>query len=986
MFPYAQVRRTALMSVAILPLMAVAMPAYAQDGTAPMPPEAVPAQTPPPEALVAGDQPAMQEDIVITGVRASIQSATNAKRNSVAFGDSIFAEDIGKLPATNLAETLNRIPGVRLNRDISGEGTQVSIRGLGPSFSKVLLNGAQFAVASDGGTNGSGGGNREVDLDFFPSELFTRLDVAKSATASTLEGGIAGTVNLRNARPFDKPGTHLTLVAQGNWTETNGEVGPRGAIVGSHTFGDTFGILVGVAGVSQPTRVDGYDTIGYADANLACGTGCNQSPPEGNGFSYANLVPANVGRGLVAGQPYDITQTSGLSLEQLSSALLPRLGRPVYTEGTRERISAVAAVEWRPSDALHINIDGIYAHSTRDYLRSNMNWQVRNSGPGTTPQSTGGMVPFDVTVDENNVVTSGVFANSSFFSETSVFRQDTEFWNVNPSATWKPSDTLTIQLSGNYGKSDFFREQPTYAFQTAPNSGVEVTYDNTGDTTQPLIIPNVDLGDPNLGWQWYRVNVQNVRRATETRGAHLDFTWGDDALNIKFGAAYDEAERSVRAYDNTNAFQASVCGTSCAGLTGTVPTTAIPQYLNRSPFTNFGFLSPNAFGFNSFIIPDVDALNAATNYEEFRDNAPETRGAVTGGATGDVYETVYGGYVEINGQGELFGRPISANAGFRYVWTDQRVLGPSQVGNTIVDIEANSDYEEVLPSFNVAYDVLDNLKLRFAASKGLTRPEAGQILPGVTFSDPAAQIANAGNPNLSPYLSDNLDLGGEFYTGGIGYIGVALFQKSIEGFTVTQQQQVAFGDLNIPFSSLQATQANALTDRARAAGVAIEQVAITVNRPVNLQSLRIRGVEGTWVQPLDFLIDGLGFSANGTYITQSSESGLVAPGVPEFQYNLQGFFESGGASVSLNYVWQDGVIAANGPQNNIPVPLLADARGQLDMSAGYTLPFMDNAFRLTLDVLNITNEPIRTTFGYDNATFNAYFPGRQVLAGIRANF
>jgi TonB-dependent receptor len=332
------------------------------------------------------------------------------------------------------------------------------------------------------------------------------------------------------------------------------------------------------------------------------------------------------------------------------------------------------------------------------------------------------------------------------------------------------------------------------------------------------------------------------------------------------------------------------------------------------------------------------------------------------------------------------GRPISANAGFRYVWTDQRVLGPSQVGATIVDIEANSDYEEVLPSFNVAWDVLDNLKLRFAASKGLTRPEAGQILPGITFSDPAAQIANAGNPQLSPFTSDNLDIGGEFYTGGTGYIGLAAFQKSIDGFTVTQQQQVAFGALNIPFSSLQSTQANALTDRARAAGVAVEQVPITVNRPANLQNLRIRGVEATWVQPLDFLTRGLGFSANGTYITQSSESGLVAPGVPEFQYNLQGFYENYGLSLSLNYVWQDGVIAANAPQNNLPLPLLADARGQMDLSAGYQLPFMDKAFRLTLDVLNITNEPIRTTFGYDNATYNVFYPGRSVLFGVRANF
>ena len=187
--------RVALLGAAAFNVLAIAAPLAAQ--TAPDPSLGITAQPAPtqgpqdpaPAQTDSVTDPSVgqgeTEEIVITGIRGSLQSATNAKRNAVAFGDSIFAEDIGKLPATNLAETLNRIPGVRLNRDISGEGTQVSIRGLGPSFSKVLLNGAQFAVASDGGTNGTGGGNREVDLDFFPSELFTRLDVNKSPVGYT---------------------------------------------------------------------------------------------------------------------------------------------------------------------------------------------------------------------------------------------------------------------------------------------------------------------------------------------------------------------------------------------------------------------------------------------------------------------------------------------------------------------------------------------------------------------------------------------------------------------------------------------------------------------------------------------------------------------------------------------------------------------------------------------------------------------------------
>ncbi len=946
--------RVALFAATAIGSLGLSQAAFAQDAT--------------PQAADTAAQAADSEvaDIVVTGIRGSLQSATNAKKDAVAFGDSIFAEDIGKLPATNLAETLNRMPGVRLNRDTNGEGTQVAIRGLGPSFTRVLLNGSQIQVASDGGTNG-GSANREVDLDFFPSELFTRLDLAKSPSPSTLEGGIAGTVNLRNARPFDKPGTHVTVVAQGQYTDANDKVSPRGAIVASHTT-DTFGILVGVAGVKTKTRVRGFETVGWTDGNLGNGDA------GGNNFSWASVVPANAGHGLVAGQPVDVVATSGLTRSELSTALLPRLGRDSLTEGDRSRISALASLEWRPSDELHFALDGIWAKSKRDYTKVNMNWQVRNSGPGTSAQSTGGMIPIDLAVDDNGVVTSGTFANSSYFLEASLFKQTTKFWNVNPSMHWEPTDLLKVDLSGNWSKSSFFREQPTWAFQTTPNSGVDTYYENNGGD-YPSITSNLDLNDPNNGsWQWYRQNVQLVRRKTETKGAHLDVTYGDEMFNVKVGAAFDQATRSIRAYDNSSAYQLSVCGTGCTGATGSIPTSAIAQYLRSSSTAGF-------------IVPDFDAIKSATNYASYRDGAPETRGAVTGGATGDMDEKVMGAYFELNGVTTIAGRDLHINTGMRYAHTDQTVIGPSQIGTTIVDITAKSKYENFLPSINLTYDVMDNVKIRASASRTMTRPDASQILPGITFSDPSALMASAGNPDLKPYTSDNYDIGGEIYTGGIGYIGVSAFMKNIQGFTVTTSNEVTFGSLNIPFSSLLSTQQNALTDRAAATGVAVSDLPITVNRPVNLSDLKIKGLEVTWVQPLDFLVKGLGFSANGTYLDQSSSSGLVATGVSKYSYNLQGFYENNGLSVSLNYVWNDKSIAVNRPQNGIQnASLRSDARGQLDMSAGYELPFFNKAMRLTLDVLNITDEPIRTTFEYDNAAYSVYYPGRTIMAGIRANF
>src|SRR6218665_680468 len=176
-------RRLAICSAALL--AGAAWPALAQTSTTP---DTASAGTPAPQAQSV---PEDDQAIIVTGYRASLQSSTNAKKNSVGFTDSIFAEDIGKFPDTNIAESFNRIPGVTIAREVTGEGLNVTIRGLGTNFTRVLLNGAPGAVASTGRTD-SQNTNREVDLDMFPTELFTSLTVNKSGIADQVEGGAAG--------------------------------------------------------------------------------------------------------------------------------------------------------------------------------------------------------------------------------------------------------------------------------------------------------------------------------------------------------------------------------------------------------------------------------------------------------------------------------------------------------------------------------------------------------------------------------------------------------------------------------------------------------------------------------------------------------------------------------------------------------------------------------------------------------------------------
>jgi len=923
------------------------------------------------------------DEVVVTGFRRSLAEATTAKREATGFQDSIFAEDIGKFPDTNLAESLNRIPGVQLTREITGEGLNIAIRGLGTNFTKVLLNGNQIAVASSGRTD-SQNQNREVDLDVFPTELFNRLDVNKTPVANMLEGGVSGTVNMRSARPFDNPGRSFTYSLQGAYSENSEKWSPRGALIASQTW-DTdygqFGILAGVAIARNKVLTEGFETIGWTNANLSC-TGCNTN--GGNGFSFASTVPANAGNGLTPGTPVDAAfltaRNPGTSLVQLSDALIPRLGRPSYSSGRRDRDAALISLEYRPSETLSFYFDTLLAQAERKFERLDVNWVVRNSNF---------MVPLGVQVDSNNVATAGTFANSQFFLEYRPYDEDLEFFNLNPGFSWQANDWIKVEGQLNMSKSQFFREAPTVLVNTPLNTGVTVTYDNTSGPF-PDIATNVDLNNPNLGWTWAggRVNIQNEERVTKTKGAHFDTTFGDENLNLRVGGAWDYARRSIIARDNSAAWQQAVCGgggtffpapapqPACNGAAGS----AVTQALLAS------FLRPGPGG---FISVDWDAFKQATNYDQFSDAAPFSASAATGSRSGIVKEETVGGYVEFNGLSEFDVFKLRYNAGVRYVSTEQDITGPFTPPGAPAPTgfqTLGSRYDAYLPSFNAALELPHNVLFRLAASRTLTRPDPSQMLPGTTFSDPSAQSANQGNPNLTPFKSNNFDAGLEWYTGQEGYLGVVGFQKEVTGFTIQGTNTIPFRQLGVPFEALTPNQQQAINNRGGP-----DAATVTVTQQVNAGGvLTIRGYELNWVQPLDFLIDGLGFTANYTRIYQSA-SGAGAPpvaiGVSPYTYNLTGYYEQGPASIRLSWTYNDKQISSTPNQNSVPVAQLrTDARGQLDMSASYEFDWLPTSPRLTLDIINITDEEQRQTFEYPNAAFTYYKPGRAILVGIRGKF
>lgn len=934
------------------------------------------------------------DQIVVSGYRGSIYSATNAKRESINFTDSVFAEDIGKFPDLNIAESLNRIPGIQLTREVNGEGVNVAIRGLGTNFTKVLLNGSQIAVASTGGTD-SQNQNREVDLDLFPTELFTQLSVSKTPTASMVEGGIAGVVDMRSARPFDRPDNSVTYQLQGGYGEVSEEFSPRGAITANWiNDANTFGVLVGVAAMNQKLGVEGFETIGWTNPNLTYSQ-CGVAPPDGtpatnpgpcnvgggNGWVIPGVVPDGAGGGLVPGTVIDrdflLANNPGLTLEQIDRALIPRLGRPAYMEGERERVANVFSLEWRPSDTVSFYLDTLYADADRSNDRIDMNLVGRN----------GALIPTNLQVDENNVVTSGTFANAQFFLEARPYREELKFYNINPGAEFilGANEDIKLDVQASLGRSWFLRDSPTLLINSPLGQGVTVDYGNSGDV--PTFDTGFDLNDPNAGWVWAggRLNIQKEKRVTENRGAQADLQFGEDLRNIRVGAAWDDIERRITAYDNSAAWEDLVCRglnadgsvpnprpTCSGGPLSLIPQSALASYLQSGPF--------------GFITADFARFLADSNYYELAENAPESNSSNTGAAAGNVREKNLSFYAEFNGEAEVWDRDLRFNGGVRYVTTDQTISGPVTIAGVREYQNLYSDYEEALPSFNAAWDVYDSVVLRMAASRTLTRPNPSVMLPNTNFSDPSAQTATQGNPNLAPFLSTNFDLGGEWYTGDEGYVGLSIFNKRISGFTVNGINTIPFTQLGIAFDDLTDLQQAAINQRGGP-----DVATVQVQQQVNANgTLNIRGWETTWVQPLDNLLEGVGFMANYTRVMQKSEGQGVpaqAIGVSPHTYNATGYWENHGASIRLSYVWNDDQISSGLNQNGIPdAQIFTDARGQWDLSASYALPNLPTSPQITLNVINITGEPLRSTFQHDNATFTYYDGGYTILLGLRGTF
>lgn len=882
---------------------------------------------------------AKELDAIVVSYRASLNKALDMKRAEVGQVDVIVAEDIGKFPDLNLAESLQRIPGVAITRD-AGEGRNISVRGLGPQFTRIRINGME-ALATGGGTDSSGGANRGRGFDFnvFASDLFNSITVRKTSSAEVDEGSLGATVDLRTARPFDYDGFTAVASGQASYGDLSGDVNPRTAALFSNTWGDgRFGALLSIAQSERDLVEEGHSTVRW-------------SPSTANG-NFAASSPFSEARG--------------------ASVFHPRLPRYGVIEHSQERLGATLALQWQVSDDTLLNLDVL--HAKFDATRSENFLQAQSfsrAGNGK-PQS----IVREGAVDGRGNLVYGVFDNVDLRSESRYDELTTRFNQYNLELGHAFTDTFRVDAMYGTSSSRFRNPiQTTITLDRANSNGY--SWDYRGNDRLPAITPGFDVNDP-ASWGWLntapasqgseiRLRPQTADNDFET--LRFDLTWDVDyTWSLRGGMSwkdYDFTTTELRRASET-AVPALPAGTSLASLTRSI-----------------SFAGLNANTPSTWLIPDVDAFaNLFDIYCRCGTFALSTDPAR--GNNGTVSEESLGSYLQADFNTELLGRNFSGGFGVRHVKTDQSSTGIGLVANVPTLITVDRSYNDTLPSMNLSWELSDELLLRFGAAKVMSRPGLGSLSPGVNISvSGSARTISGQNPLLNPFRAKTYDLGLEWYFAEESLLSLALFYKDIDSFVQTTRQTGLFGEnpFGIP-DSLRPTTTS-------------PQDSWEFTFPVNTPGGPLKGYEISFQKPfsgLPGLLSNTGIQLNHTHV-ESTIDYLTATGALAARQNLTGLSKN---AYNATLYYEDERFGARVSVSNrddylttVPGRDGNDVEGTkgtttVDMSASFKL---NEQVEFTLEGLNLTNEWNDQWVDATGDRVNVYHQtGRVYILGVRVKF
>jgi iron complex outermembrane receptor protein len=810
------------------------------------------APTPPPPAPTTIPENDTSQDIVVTGFRQSLEAALNVKKISVAAVDSIVAEDIAKFPDQNLAESLQRIPGISIQRD-GGEGRAITVRGLGAQFTRVRVNGLETVATSSDGA--SANRDRAFDFNVFASELFSSLVVHKTAEASLDEGSLGAVVDLNTGNPLGakKAGFTGALSVQASYNDLSKTLGPRAAgLLSWRNDSRTFGASVSAAYSKTNTLELGNNTTRWAQAQFDSvdGTPCyyNTSGSAAAGNLAFTTPAVNAGG----------TYRQSAACDKAAQAFHPRIPRYGVVRHERERLGLTGSLQFAPTDSTKVAIDGLYSrfNETREekwlevLLRSNER-AIDLVNPA---------------YDANNNIVSATLNNAYNRNEHYLRKSSTEFYQIG--GTWDQdiSDKVRFTLLGGLSKSDAsIPVETTLLFDNKAAQGYKYDYTNSNN---PVLSYGTSVTDP-ASYQLSEIRDRPSDTVNKFRTVQLRTEWDvADGFQIKAGGVYRKFTFATAGFTRDTV----VCGNGGKDLVlGTLncsPTVAIapgsvygfPATAALSDLVNLGNAGQPAGTTSQYIIADIPAGAALTN---LYGRTP----IVDAGNTRSVSEEVKGGYLEFDTKGELFGLRYAFNGGVRYALTNQSSTG--LINGFAVTIKRN--YHDWLPSLNVAFYPTENVIVRGAVAKVMTRPTLGNLTPGGSADGNNYKVTN-GNPFLDPFRATSYDLGIEWYFAPQSIASIALFKKSIDSFPVSSSITETLADAGLSRSVLLPSSAGYIAND--------PNQLYTVSTTVNGSGASLKGIELSVQAPFRFLpgfLKNFGGIANATLIDSSASYGVVGP-------------------------------------------------------------------------------------------------------------
>jgi iron complex outermembrane recepter protein len=964
------------------------------------------AQTTPPTAQA--DTAGEEQDIVVTGFRASLNNALIEKRQETAAIDSILAEDIGKFPDSNLAESMQRIPGIALARGDGGEGRNISVRGLGAQFTRVRINGME-GTSQTGGSDifGAGNSGRSFDFNVFPTEIFSALTVRKTPSADVEEGSLGATVDLTAPKPFDsKESFVVSATARGIWNEVAKKVDPRVSALVSKQFGDSgFGVLASGAYQKRHIREVGYAAVDLLPANVNGGfcspIGYTPQNPGNDGSRGTDTVIRGVTPTMCStGNPRTSTVEAYQKILDLrrpdalttpgSGAFFPRIPRYVNSEQEQERIAGTLSFQYKPDDDTDISLDLLYSRfevTRRDNYIAGLSFARSISNNGQPMVSVR-----DVEFDENGSLVYGLFDGVDVRSEGLVDQFVSTFKQANLNFKRRLNDSL--EISGVFGLNqavwDGKKRLQTF-MDVIDTDGFSIDY--RGGGTVPTVGFGFDVANPAnftyapgladgtvLGGFSFQGRPQKNTTDNFTGEVNLKWTMSD-AFSVRFGGQYRESRFhlvSLRPYNADLVVRALPAGTSLASITRQI--SGLDELWGNGAPASWAAIDPDrwadTFGFDSV-----------------RYCGPEC-----GGVDTRVNESIKSAYVMGTFDlGDRFGFGLRGDIGVRYVRTDMRSSGyitvPPPAGTTSPTnlvgqyAVAFNGYDDWLPSANLVIEPMQNLVLRLSAAKVMARPELGQLAP-TSGVNAVTRVGNINNPFLDPIRANTFDVGVEWYFRPGSLLSAAFFYKDIKSFVQNITSQVPFNTLGLPDALLfgSNTQPTEL---------------FNVTRPFNTPGGPLKGVEVNLQLPFTFLdgfLSNFGVLANYTHVVSTIEycleskdgvciaSRTVENDLVNLSKNTASgtlYYEDDKFSIRGTANWRDRFI------RGIPASQGSDIMGNaptlyVDASASYNIT---DQIKLIVEAQNLTDEQNRLYIDSTRQdTLLETRVGRTVTVGVNVRF